>query len=488
MKDNLKLLLDPVYTTKNIDKCATFWWLYTVAKYWVDQGDNRMVYWTVGEDEYDTDSITDPRFIKVRVPRTVDRYREMWLPPDQHTLLFNGWTGLYGDWDILLTTRNNGFYWQRIMGPHYKGRKFIVLAEPFPFLPFKRTFSSGPEDSFEYRKDCLHTIGSYLLFDKVHINTEYERREVFEHTRSFFSPSEQKYIRANMDVTYPQNQIPNDYVYSEEARERFINRDPMWVLYPQRMDESERQFSKVFRSLSVMYSKLCSSGMNIKMQICTNSSIGLPDGMKEDQKFLVLDRPSREKFWERVKECGVYLSFAVEEGLPFSLLECTKLGTIGVVFRAPWSEDLYGKDYPWLVKNVPEAYACVKQIYQNPEKSWEKFVKWYRNYFEPVILPRGNSGELFERESQEHFQKLEANMTKGPSEELIDTIHKECKDRVDLLYLPSTPAFRQGGNLRNRNVHKSGVYFKMPKRWIVSYALRLTHGWSSTKDPWVLVK
>jgi hypothetical protein len=479
-------LVDPVFTTKNIDKCATTWWLRQVAEYWLNQGENRRVYFTVGKNgEYDTASITDKRIIKIPIDRTVDRYREMWLPPDEHMLMFNGWTGLYGDWDILLTTRNNGFYWRRIIGPPFKGSRFLVLAEPFPFLPFKKTFSSGSEGSFDYRKDCLHTIGSYLMFDKVHINTEYEKTEIFNTSKSFFVPSEQRILRANMDVTYPKNVLDENYVFTKEAEKNFVNRNPMMVVYPQRIDESERQFSKVFKSLSMMYAKLCSSGLNMKMQICTNSRIELPEGMRDDQEFLTVDRPPREEFWRIIKNCSVFLSFAIEEGLPFSLVECVKLGTIGVVNREKWSEDLFGKDYPWLVNNVPEAYAMVKKIYQKPRESWDRFVDWYKNYFKPVILKRGDSAPLFERETQAHFSQMEEELKKVPSEELIDTIEKECKKSVDLLSLPNTTAFRQGGNMRDRNIHKNGIYFKMPRRWVVSYVLR-QRGWTITDDPWVL--
>jgi hypothetical protein len=249
------------------------------------------------------------------------------------------------------------------------------------------------------------------------------------------------------------------------------------------MDETERRFSMIHKALSAVYALLCSSGMDIRMQICTNTAGGITtDVAKRDLKFLKFERPPRDKFWERLRECHIFLSFSIEEGLPFALMEAIHLGTIGVVHRAAWSEDFLGKDYPWFATSVPQAFAHIKDIHNNKKKAWDKFLAWYESYFMKVIVPKGDSRTKFEEETQ----KWSAAVDKRTADiEVVDHIHKLKVKEIDLLSLPKGEVFRNVVNWRENDLR--GVrYYRLPKRWILSYALRQSKKWKNTEVPWVL--
>jgi hypothetical protein len=59
---------------------------------------------------------------------------------------------------------------------------------------------------------------------------------------------------------------------------------------------------------------------------------------REYGHFCTFAQPPREEFYERLKAAHVYLSWAIEEGIPLGLVEATCLGVVGVVCRVPWAE------------------------------------------------------------------------------------------------------------------------------------------------------
>lgn len=491
MRDNLKLLIDPVFTSRHVSKCATFYWLRVVAEAWLGAGKNRWVYCAVPNRKswpIDDIAVDHKRWIKVPIKYRYDRFREIWLPSDEHARMFNGWTGPFGDWDALMTTRNNGMYWRRIAEPRApRLMKFMVLAEPFPFLPFKRTFTTGPKDSLDWRLNCLQTLTSYMVFDHVHVNAAFERDETVELAKQYLSPHSVKILAGKFDVTYPKNSIDPAYAVSEKAQLNFCQSRTMWVIYPQRLDETERRFSIVHKTLGSVYSMLVGSGMDIKMQICTNSASGLPDECQRDSSFLLVERPARSDFWKRLIDCHVFLSFSIEEGLPFGLLEAVQLGTIGVVSRARWSEDMFGKNYFGLVTNQAEAYGIIKWIYENKAEAWEKFVKWHRDYFSLSVLSRGNGKELMCRQTREYFNQMDDLVQHEEMKaELADVLNRDHRRlQVDLMNLPKLPSLRAFGEMRGKELI-STPYRRLPGRWVASYILRSKYGWKSTEAPWVL--
>ena len=54
----------------------------------------------------------------------------------------------------------------------------------------------------------------------------------------------------------------------------------------------------------------------------------------------VLHEQRIEEFYERLKAAHVFLSSAIEEGIPLGLVEATCLGVVGVVCRVPWAEGI----------------------------------------------------------------------------------------------------------------------------------------------------
>jgi hypothetical protein len=245
--------------------------------------------------------------------------------------------------------------------------------------------------------------------------------------------------------------------------------------------------------LRAVHVKLASEGLDFKMQVCANNAKMLPPEIQSDSRFLTLDRPKREDFWNVLKHTHVFLSFSREEELPFSLMEAVHFGTPGVVVREDWSVDMFGPDYPWFVEDVTQAYAYLKWIHKNRVRAWEKFTDWYRNFFLPeIVRKRGNAQERFEHESQKWYDTNEEKdfRLKAEKSEVVQALHKTTKKKgvVDLLNLPDDSGLRQLGDVRTGPATRLQPYYRRPTRWIYGYYLRAFYGWESTKKPWHVKK
>lgn len=483
MKDDLTLLVDPVYTRQDINKCQTFWWLRKVAEHWLEQGKRRRVYWTVGEGDYDSDLISDPRWIRVPVPRSADRYFEMWFPPHQ---LRNNFTifGPYGDWDLLLTTRNNGIFWRRLE-PQTRFNKYLCLAEPFPMLPFKKTVTVGGSTTFAraYQLICIQTLSSYAVFDSIHISAKFEQDAVFQLAKDFLSPKIQQGLRKSMVVSHPDLGLPVDYPLTEEARDHFVNGKPVRVIYTHRISETQRRFSKVYETLQKLFAR--GKIPNLHLQVCTNSLVGEDN---PDSKWLVIESLPRGMFYDFLKKSHIFISMSVEEDLPTGLVEASVHGVVGVVPREPWALDMFGRDYPWIASSVTEAYGCVRQIHSNRADAWQKWTNWYRDYLIPVIMKRCDAETRFEDETQRWSDYIDS-IVRQRAPMLTEEIHKKFPKggTIDLMHLPK--GFKVTNDIRKMAQETwDHSYFRSPRRWSIGYALKTLYGWKSTAKPWILQK
>lgn len=493
MKDNLKLLIDPVYTVRDVDKCASFWALRKFGEHWVEGGKNRVIYLTVGEEDYRPSSLPDERWIEVPVVRSRDKFTETWFPHDSLYKQLNCANGAFGDWDILLTTRNIGFYWRRLVGISGRGGtfKYMALREPFPFLGFKSTYSSGKKGGLVWRMDALQCIANYLMFDRIYIDTVFERAKILETARAILSPIEQRELRelvVSRFVGYDGSSLDHRYPLSKEAREVFLG-DPMWIMYAQRIGDTQKRFSVVYELLRAAFAKLVAEGFNFRMQVCANNSQSLPLHIRNDSKFLVLERPPREKFWELLKRSHIVASFSKEEGLPTSIVEAVVLGAVCIVKREEWSVDMFGRDYPWFVDDVAGGYALLKRMYLDRSKEWERFTGWYGDFFLPKIIEeRGVAQVDFEDRTQKWAQSLARDWKeRAERSEAVKVLLGSSKKGVNVDLLEFAGTAREVKDLRKLDLWKNVVYSRRPARWILSFFMRAYHGWRITPTPWELI-
>lgn len=484
LRPDLKLLVDPVYTAKQASRCSSFYLLKKMADAFLDRfPDSRAVCLVPAPEsssiQFDV-SLPPDKWQVVELPYTTDRYREFWTPTDNLRWVATEFGGIHGDWDLLITTRNNGFYYRALSSQSSRSAKFLCLHDQFPLLPFKKTTMEGgaKEGSLKWVHANVRTLSSYLAFDRVYVEPKFERDEILRASRQIFAPS----MVRRMDNTLVSGFSPFD-LDSAFPETRSCPDGPLGVIYFQRVTETQKRFSKVFKALRAMYAKLTADGKDLYFQVCTSSAedVGSFRGVNNDTKFLLVEKPPRDEFYDKLRSTHVFLSFSMEEDLPKSVVEATLCGVMGVVPRFLWSLDLFGEDYPFFADDEAQAYAQVSYIHDNREKAWCRWLDWYRGYFVPTILPRATAIESFLTDVEAHFDTQDRRLAEGPNE-FASKIHYQYPDHpeVDFRFpVGKRPDF-------TRDDVKDIPFFMLPQRWVSHYALRYIYGWRRTDSAWIL--
>lgn len=419
----MKLLVDPIYTSYRMSKCATYFALKNTALDFLNRDESNFVYCLVPDENNPNnkfvcdDIVKHERWLNIPVFFGGDRYQNMFFPPDElkKIMSFNE----YWDWDYLLTTRNNGMFWK--FGPLKNDKntlkKFIALVEPFPLLSFKKTIVFSKIQNF-------NILNSYFGFDRIYIQTEWERDEILKLARLFLSPYMRAELMKKMVVTFPKPNIDYDYPFKKKPDYD----SPLNLLYVQRLDTFERRFDEMLEILRKTF--ILSGDNNVNFRICTNSG---KDVGSDDVGFLDLGRLPREEFYNELKKSDVYVSWSIDEGMPYSLLEATSFGVIPIVKREKWSEDFFGKNYWGLVDKKEEAIAKIFYIQKNRKKAYQDYLEWYKNDFKPRIEERGNQYQVLNEDIKRHNEYLKNKVDKKiyKNDKLFGIIDKEL-DEVNL--------------------------------------------------------
>ena len=497
-RENLKLMVDPVYTARKLSRCATTWALATMTKEWLDAAPKRYAYWLVPKEgesiKNDLTFLNDPRITKVPIHYRADRYRELWLPSDEHRNVVKEWAGLYGDYDVLLTTRNRAIYYRRLTSIASNIRRMMVLSERYPLLTFKKTVPV-PSVAMGHRVWSIDALSNYTCWDHIYVTAPFEKTGILAEARRYLSPSEVKELSKKIVLAGGGNELlnkvlPSGFVNGKKVRDHFVN-DPFTVFYTQRIGNVQRRFDLIHKALSVIYSKLNSDGMDIQIKVCTNSTTKSQPSVKHDMKFLDVEKLPRREFWKQLGRGQVFLSMSVEEGLPNGLVEATQLGVIGIVNRMKWSEDMFGRDYPWLVDNLAQAIAYVKQIYHDREGAWTKWVHWYNEYFAKTVLDRPRESTLLINQTEDWFKELDVLIKAKAPSKTATAIQKGADKaglhEINIQHLKGIPGTHLVSEMRKVNLDDH-LYFRLPFRWRLGYNLRTHYGWSVSDKPWVLVR
>ena len=374
----MKLLLDPVFTHRQMSKCATWYWLKRVGHLWLEMFPEDGFVYSLIPDEgsvFDADDVVDdPRWMNVGYPYGRDRYSQFVFPNERLADLVAPWGELW-DWDLYFTTRS--FAVAAVKGFSGDGR-LTILGEPFPIANFKKTVAVEPEIE-------LLNMAGYAAVDRVYVNTDHERAGLVGAARRHLSIAHVDAVTEKMTTTFIRPSI--DWQRPHSMR-RPGPRGPLRVVYTQRMDTTERRFPEVYKLCRDYWLK---RGDQVEIKVMTNAA---RENMKGEPFWDVGVLP-REEFYEELERQHVYLSLSMEEGMPFSLLEATAFGTIGVVRRERWSEDFYGADYFGLVSNEAEAFALLDDINAHRVKYWNRFLEWYDGFLERYVNPKGEFESVF---------------------------------------------------------------------------------------------
>lgn len=497
---SFKLLLDPVFTNKNMSKCATWYALQETARYLMKHFPNMCVYavvpdegsWCVADALFTEEE--QKRVIHIPMEQYRDRYKEYYFLKKHWLDCFAYW-GDYWDWDICLTVRSVGIPTMRVMST--KGiRKRIVMFEPLPLVRYKKTVNIFEGDGIG---DELHmqTFSGYMNSDLVVVNTQHEIKGIMGEARRFLSPAKINDMKEKVlcEFTAPTG-VDLQYPFKKEMRDP---NKPLKVLYTQRLDKTERRPDLVFDSFR--YAFVTSAG-KITFQVCTNTAGGEFDNFQDFMKF---KRPAREEFYKELADAHVCCSFALEEGVPLSLFEAACFGVICVAKREPWSIDLYGPDYPWIVNNVEEAVTAIKWIEANYEEAYEKYLEWYESFWLRRIQERGGFAEHFVEIVRDKFlasredtveKKRRIDRGRGYNDRLSTLMDKFCRDEgLEVMELRETAM-----ELDKRGICESAFrstltrnQFDIPlSRSPAFYETRLEllhwYGWKDAAAPGTLVR
>ena len=120
----------------------------------------------------------------------------------------------------------------------------------------------------------------------------------------------------------------------------------------------------------LMVKQFVMKGDKIRLLVTTVSSV-----IKTfDQSVIEVKQTGREEFWKLCKEeMDLFIHMAPEGGFSLSLVEPMMLGVPAIIGREPWSEGVFGKTYPFFVKNETEAYAFVQMFYEDYPAMYAKW-------------------------------------------------------------------------------------------------------------------
>lgn len=374
----MKLLFDPVYTNKSIARCATYYALHEMARFAVRRIPDSFAYIVAPSNVeiWDLDDLDpDERIRYVKLPFERDRYKEL-LYLERGWLEKFAYFGEFFDWDAMVTTRVPSLMQMRLAVERSGHMKKIVAFEPFPIVEFKKTVSLF----YVYDDPQLLTLGGYMSSDVAAVNTKHEIDGILSTAKKMLSPAKWLQLKEKLNCKY----ILPLGVDPAIALKKRVKKDktPRIVIYPQRLDNTERRPEMVMETLQYAFvGDALRDGTPIEFEVYTNSAaIG---GWAEKFEFVRFQQPLREEFYRKLQQSDVFISFAIEEGLPLSLLEALCFGVIGVVKREPWSEDMFGVDYPWLIGNPQEAVAAIRTICDDYQKAYARFRKWLKEDFIP---------------------------------------------------------------------------------------------------------
>jgi hypothetical protein len=493
LKAPLKILIDPVFTTKSIARCSSFYGDVRIVHDFCAKYPDTLVTCLVPADGgafLDTHADLFQQFHLMENWNYIpvfcawDRFQNIFFPSDESLYILAEFRGTHGDWDILLTNRNNGQYFRRASSI---GRfcKFMCLYDTFPMFPFKKTFIAerGPHHNDRFSE--MSSLLSYLAFDLVFVEAEFERREILSCAKAVLAPAQMRCLSEGLVAAYPGSLLPLDYVCSGEARANFIGKGELRVVYAQKLVETQRRFSLVYRSLQTLYSKLAATEFDISLRVCSNTSSGIPSYAKRDHKFILFESLPREKFWELLRSTHIQLSFSEEEDVPKGILEGILLGVIPVIPRRLWSRDLFGDDYVFFADTVTEAYAVISWIGKNREKAFDKFLRWYNDYFVQKVIPAGTLSKIFIDRIDAHFVQA-VLLAQEKINNLAADLNREvlAGETIDLSHLPSKYADAVY-DIKSADLSKV-PFGRLPKRWRAFFTLRQVFGWQPTKHSWEL--
>ncbi len=290
----------------------------------------------------------------------------------------------------------------------------VIYLEPGADDKFKRIQKADREELYYLTLLGYATSYSILL-------TENEKRIALEHMKTVFSPS---VVAKWLDraIVNPVG-VPIDILDKYKTDERY---DKFTLFFGARVNDV-----KNVKDIVDIYDLLYRSGRQVAIKICTSTPealakkyIGMERLIRNRDIELYTDM-SREEYLKIARKAHVFVAWSKREGFPVGFWEQMYLGIIGIFRATPWALSQLPKDYPYIVKTKEQAYALIKDIYDNYEKHREQFKK-----YEQMIRERYSKDVIYNNIRNLALRIVE-KARHGISKDLLPPLLKAYNDMPD---------------------------------------------------------
>ncbi len=160
-----------------------------------------------------------------------------------------------------------------------------------------------------------------------------------------------------------------DRINSDERGEKY---DDITINYSHKLFLEQR----FLQSLKIMDNVLA-GGRAVRLQIVTGSSAAKLSMIRDARKYRYISTyggMNRPAFLKQVARAHLFISNSIYEDFSATVVEQIWTGLLPVLLRAPWSEYLVGKEYPYLFRTPEEGGAMIRYVVDNYEAVRDEWV------------------------------------------------------------------------------------------------------------------
>jgi hypothetical protein len=444
----MKIMLDCVVTNRHPLKCSTNIQFLTFVKRTLQNHKDVFFYWMIPDwvsDEHFKETYPeDARIHYIRVPQHTDRTKE-YLTLSKELDKCLGFNGDYWDFDVLVTMRTPMIPVMKMLmssprAANISWLKEVWLIEEMPLMQFKKTVMS-----FDPRAQDLQTISGYLAADRTYVMSYHEPGEIVNSAKKLFSPSTVRDLHQKLTPVV-NVQLEEFYLKTPDQYPACTDESPFCIAHSGRMEMG----NNIQEINDLMLKNYIMKDQKVRLLVTTVSSI-----IKVfNQEHIEVETPSREEFWRLAREeMHVIVNMVDDCGFLLSLVEPMMFGVPGIIIRRPWSEAIFGKDYPFFVSGQTQAYGMVQAFYDDYAKMYGIWTEWFNSKFKPMMQQRFESDLLYSKLDQDiqDFRQKRASYADGregkKDNQFLKDVLEQVGDRPEFILKDIVAELHEAGKI-----------------------------------------
>lgn len=361
--------------------------------------------------------------------------------------------------DVVLTSKTGGALMLKKMLSDFRLlREEIGENRGFPVViyedrAFGRSNTHNLRDAYEFMMRAM----SYASMPSFFM-TPFEIEEALDASKEFVSPTVLKKIKENAVL------LPNGVDVDEIDRliEGVKKNERFTVFWGGRfaaqkkigfiMDVFNRFYESGVDADMVLTSPHLVAGLKIYESIVTKK--------KRNSRIRVIEGVPREDFIRMCAASHAWISGSLYEGFTMAHAEMAYVGVPGIVPRRPWSEYMFGKDYPLMYdsNNLEQAVAMLRWVYENPKEAEEIGAKTRENIRSRFTIDRFIRGlaSLLESEYRRAVEEMRPFFG-GKTFKTVETVADKMGD--EFVFDDFVKEYEVWGKVRDKTIKS------MPNRW-----------------------